>query len=129
MTGDAKSLLVACCAGKSAQDAVFTRGKRIKAVADFRETWDKATLAAGVPGLLFHDLRRSAVWNMVRGRMPETVGMKISGHKTRNVLDRYDITSGRDLQDATRKIELSQRQAKRTETPQETQKEETVTIQ
>ena len=128
LTGDAKNLLTACCAGKSAEDAVFTRGKG-KAVADFRGTWDKVTLAAGVPGLLFHDLRRSAVRNMVRGGIPETVCMRISGHKTRNVFDRYNITSERDLADAARKIELSQRQAKVAETQQETQQVEPVTIQ
>jgi integrase len=107
---------------------VFTRGEG-KAVSDFRGTWYKVTLAAGVPGLLFHDLRRSAVRNMVRGGIPETVCMKISGHKTRSVFDRYNITSERDLTDAARKIELSQRQAKISETQQETQNAEPVTIQ
>jgi integrase len=58
LTVDAKNLLTECVRGKS--DAVFTRGKGTKAVADFRGTWDKITLAAGVSGLLFHDLRRSA---------------------------------------------------------------------
>jgi integrase len=128
LTGDAKNLLSACIAGKSPEDAVFTRGKG-KAVSDFRKTWDKVTLAAGCPGLLFHDLRRSAVRNMVRGGIPETVCMKISGHKTRNVFDRYNITSERDLADAARKIEISQRQAKVAEIEQEAQQTEPVTIQ
>ncbi len=130
LTGDARNLLTACCAGKSAEDAVFTRGR--KAVCDFRGTWDKITLAAGCPGLLFHDLRLSAVRNMVRAGIPETICMKVSGHKTRNVFDRYNITSERDLADAARKIESSQlsyRQAKVAENAQETPQTETIILQ
>jgi len=34
--------------------------------------------------------------------------MRISGHKTRDVFDRYDISSERDLADAAKKLESVQ---------------------
>jgi integrase len=129
LTQDTRNLLTECVRDKSAEDAVFTRGKGTKAVADFRGTWDKITLAAGVPGLLFHDLRRSAVRNMVRAGVPEVVCMRISGHKTRNVFDRYNITSERDLAEAARKIEISHRTVKVEESAEKTEQANPVTIQ
>jgi integrase len=56
-------------------------------------------------GVWFHDLRRSFVTNARRRGVPESVVMRMSGHRTRAVFDRYNIIEEDDLRDAVKRIE------------------------
>jgi hypothetical protein len=49
--------------------------------------------------------------NMSRAGIPDKVGMTISGHLTRSIYDRYRIVPPKDLRDAARSLEVSQREA------------------
>ena len=90
---------------------------------NLRTEWERACAAVGLGtrtkvegedytwhryrGLIVHDLRRSAVRNLRLAGVAENVAMKISGHKTRNVFDGYNIVSTEDVAAAMRLTETS----------------------
>ncbi len=95
-------------------------------VVDFRKSWQKACCAAGVGrmvadesdpekeryvGKLFHDLRRSAVRDMVRAGVAPTIARTISGHRSDAVFERYDIVDGRDVRSGLERTQRYRRES------------------
>jgi integrase len=86
---------------------IFHRGDG-EPIGEFRKSWKTACVAAGVghwvkrgksrtyEGRIFHDLRRSAIRDLVRAGVGQAVAMTISGHKTGSVFQRYNITDEDD---------------------------------
>ena len=101
MTSEVRALILALIEGKGRNDFVFTRenGERVK---DFLGAWKKMLEAAGVPFRLFHDMRRSAIRNMIRRGDDRDAAKKLSGHKTDHVFSRYNIQDESDAEDAAR---------------------------
>jgi integrase len=85
------------------------RGGKLKPkrILSFNRAWRLACAAAGLPGRRVHDLRRTAVRNLDRAGVSRTVGMKLVGHRTEEIYDRYNITSNADLRQAARKLDAA----------------------
>jgi integrase len=79
------------------------RGRRL---VRFDTAWDAACEAVGLPGLLFHDLRRSGARNYRRAGVGEDVFQRIGGWKTASMLKRYNIVDERDLADAGERLSV-----------------------
>jgi integrase len=76
-------------------------GKPIRSMYD---AWRAACERAKVSGRLMHDFRRTAVRNLERAGVPRSVAMKLTGHKTEAIYQRYAIVAERDLAEGVAKL-------------------------
>lgn len=128
-TKTGKAITVARLRMPATTQHVFTIAGR--PIGAFRKQWKRACYKAGIPCTVepvkkggkkgavkilacsrtFHDLRRSAVREFVKAGMSEGEAMKLSGHLTRSVFDRYNVVSEADLRDAVAKLNGANRRS------------------
>ena len=76
-----------------------------------RGAWRKACVAAGVPGKLFHDLRRTVARDLIAAGHDYKSAMTVTGHKTMSTFLRYQITSTRETAAALEGLQAHRRGA------------------
>lgn len=81
-------------------DCEYVFQRKGRKLGDFKKAWRTACLVSGHSSLLVHDFRRTTVRNLTRAGVPEKIAMTMTGHKTRNVYDRYNIVDEKDLAQA-----------------------------
>jgi integrase len=92
-------------------DHVFLfKGKPFK---DIRSGLTNACKLAKIPygrnikdGFTFHDLRHTFNTNMRKAGVREGIIMKITGHSTREMFDRYDSKDEEDFKNASKSMEM-----------------------
>jgi integrase len=99
-------MLSALCTGKQADDCIFTREDG-RPVLDFRHAWRRVTERAGVPGILIHDLRRSAARLLRRAGVDRETIKKLAGWKGDGMFSRYSVDDDDDLRDVVRLRQLA----------------------
>lgn len=82
---------------------VFPKSDGTKLVS-YDPAWRKARCAAGIPGRLMHDFRRTAVRNLERAGVSRSAAMKLTGHATASVYDRYAIVDSSMLEEGVAKL-------------------------
>ncbi|GEM_PF-6445769 len=88
-----------------AQLSEYVLHRRGRPIVDFKKAWTSACEKAKVAGKLFHDLRRTAVRDLIRAGVPQAVAMEITGHRTPSVFLRYNIVSGDDMREAMQRTQ------------------------
>lgn len=105
MTSAMYQLLLACAEGKNPSEPIIDA----PTIWSIEDRWNELVEFAGFAGedrnVLMHDMRRSAVRNMMNRGVCEKDAMLISGHKTRWVFDHYNIRDERNMRKAAELIE------------------------
>jgi integrase len=73
-------------------------------IGDIRGAWSAALEKSKIAKKIPHDFRRTAVRNLERAGVPRGVAMKLVGHKTESIYQRYAIVAQSDLVDGLKRL-------------------------
>jgi integrase len=104
INGFRKAWYSACIRAGLSEMIAVTDGAGKPVFAKPRGPRSKPKMKMTYKGAIFHDLRRSAVRNLIRSGVPRSIAMDISGHRTENVFERYNIGSEADIRGAGEKL-------------------------
>lgn len=90
--------------GKNLDDYLITRSNGLP-IRSMKDGWREIATRAGLPGMIFQDLRRTAARNMLSAGVSASVVMEIFGWKSSAMLQRYEIVSESDLAMAADKLD------------------------
>ena len=86
-------------------------------IASIKTCFRRACRKAGIDNLRFHDLRHTFNTNMRKAGVAPSVIMKMTGHKTAAMFNRYNTVDMEDAQEAYRKLEEYMGQEQREGSP------------
>jgi integrase len=114
VTASARALVISAKALSKSSGQARVVGRRLvslvfhrrgKPIVSFTKAWRAACKAAGVPGRLFHDLRRTAVRDYELAGVPRSVAKRTTGHRSDSVYERYAIMQLDDQADALARVD------------------------
>ncbi len=88
-------------------------------IASIKTCFRSACQKAGIENLRFHDLRHTFNTNMRKAGVDHSVIMKMTGHKTAAMFDRYNTVDLQDAQEAYRKLKMHLEQEKQPGAPEQ----------
>ena len=73
-------------------------------VKEIKRSFKSACKKAGIEDFRFHDLRHTFITNMRKAGVERSIIMKITGHKTMSMFERYNTVDSTDAQDALKRL-------------------------
>jgi site-specific recombinase XerD len=118
-------LVKQCAQGKKPDDYLLTREKDALGrasrsgghIVDYRDAWkrvcERVGVEAGRDGLIFYDVKRGSITNLIDSGVDVKDAMRVTGHLTESAFRRYQQVPLEKMREVSRKIEQGHRDRQR----------------